>query len=172
MTSSPVAFKSVFVTVGTTQFDKLITKISEKKVLHELKKKGCEKLILQIGRGEIEPPSDSQVPGLEIEYFRFKPDISGDINSADLVISHAGAGSCLETLGAGKCMLVVINDDLMNNHQTELAHQLYKDGHLTYCTCSSLEETLQTLDFSNIEPFPPAETAKFAEFLDRVVGFS
>ena len=45
-----------------------------------------------------------------------------------------GAGSCLETLGAGKAMVVVINELLMGNHQLELANQLHRDGHLFYCT--------------------------------------
>ena len=30
---------------------------------------------------------------------------------------------------------MVINDDLMGNHQLELAHQLSNDGHLYYCNC-------------------------------------
>ncbi|WAQ94271.1 ALG13-like protein [Mya arenaria] len=46
------------------------------------------------------------------------------------------AGSCLETLGAGRKLLVVINEGLMDNHQLELANQLHLDGHLHYCTCS------------------------------------
>jgi len=51
------------------------------------------------------------------------------------VICFPGAGSCLETLGAGKKLLVIINDELMGNHQLELAYQLERDGHLHYCTC-------------------------------------
>lgn len=47
----------------------------------------------------------------------------------------SGAGSCLETLGAGKPLLVVVNDSLMDNHQLELARQLHMDSHLLYCTC-------------------------------------
>ena len=46
-----------------------------------------------------------------------------------------GAGSCLEALGENKPIVVVINEDLMNNHQTELAHKLHSDGHLFYSNC-------------------------------------
>lgn len=49
-----------------------------------------------------------------------------------------GAGSVLETLQAGKPLIVVINDLLMDNHQLELASQLAEDGHLYYATCRSV----------------------------------
>lgn|SRR6218665_2398526 len=46
-----------------------------------------------------------------------------------------GAGSCLEALGARKRLIVVVNEDLMNNHQTELADRLHIDGHVFRTTC-------------------------------------
>ena len=46
-----------------------------------------------------------------------------------------GAGSVLETLQAGRPLIVVINELLMDNHQMELASQLAEDGHLFYATC-------------------------------------
>ncbi|XP_075691951.1 UDP-N-acetylglucosamine transferase subunit ALG13-like isoform X2 [Rhinoderma darwinii] len=92
------------------------------------------------------------------------------MRKADLVISHAGAGSCLETLEARKPLIVVINEKLMSNHQLELAKQLHKDGHLYYCTCSSLGNTLKTLDLSSLNVFPPGHPEIFADFLNKVVG--
>jgi len=46
-----------------------------------------------------------------------------------------GAGSVLEALGAGRPLVVIINEELMNNHQVELADKLYREGHLHYGTC-------------------------------------
>ena len=46
------------------------------------------------------------------------------MKAASFIISHAGAGSIMEGLSLEKRMLVVINADLMDNHQFELAHAL------------------------------------------------
>ncbi|NWX95798.1 ALG13 transferase, partial [Nothoprocta ornata] len=102
--------------------------------------------------------------------FRFKDSLAEELQRADLVISHAGAGSCLETLEEGKPLIVVINEKLMNNHQLELAKQLHRDGHVLYCNCSTLVETLQSMDLSTLKPFPPRQPEKFALFLDKAVG--
>ena len=40
----------------------------------------------------------------------------------------------MEALSLQKPLIVVVNDMLMDNHQTELARQLAKDGHLLYAT--------------------------------------
>ncbi|NXI34524.1 ALG13 transferase, partial [Galbula dea] len=103
--------------------------------------------------------------------FRFKESLAEDLGKADLVISHAGAGSCLEILEKGKPLIVVINEKLMNNHQLELAKRLHRGGHALWCNCSTLVETLQSMDLSTLKPFLPGQPEKFALFLDKVFGF-
>ncbi|KAF3694005.1 UDP-N-acetylglucosamine transferase subunit ALG13 -like protein [Channa argus] len=161
--------KTVFVTVGTTSFDELIEIVTSSGAVQALKARGYERLVLQVGRGSLLPPADS-CPNFRLEAFRFKDSIAEDIRQADLVISHAGAGSCLEVLGAEKPLLVVINNKLMNNHQLELAAQLHIDSHLLYCTCSTLTEKLRTMDLSVLQPFSPGQPKNFANFLDKALG--
>ncbi|RLV98457.1 hypothetical protein DV515_00010783 [Chloebia gouldiae] len=133
-----------------------------------LQSRGYQRLVLQVGRGSLPQPGSSSA--LAVEAFRFKDSLAEDLRSADLVISHAGAGSCLETLEKGKPLIVVINDKLMDNHQLELAKQLHRDGYVLYCDCSTLVETLQSMDLSALKPFPPGQPEKFASFLDKVLG--
>lgn len=159
----------MFVTVGTTSFDELIESITSADAIQALKARGYERLILQVGRGSLLPDPENY-PHVKLKAFRFKDSIAEDIKQADLVISHAGAGSCLEVLGAGKPLLVVVNDKLMDNHQLELARRLHMDSHLLYCTCSTLTETLKTMDLSVLLPFVPGEPKIFANFLNRALG--
>ncbi|XP_074864231.1 UDP-N-acetylglucosamine transferase subunit ALG13 [Carettochelys insculpta] len=162
--------KTAFVTVGTTSFEELIAAVSAPETLQVLRGLGYGRLVLQVGRGAL-APAPLSAPAFALEVFRFKESLADDLQRADLVISHAGAGTCLETLEKGKPLLVVVNENLMNNHQLELARQLYKDGHLFYCTCSTLLESLKSIDLSTLKPFPPGQPEKFAAFLDRVLGF-
>ncbi|CAA7023767.1 unnamed protein product [Microthlaspi erraticum] len=69
---------------------------------------------------------------LVVDHFTFSSSIADYIRSASLVISHAGSGSILKTLKLGKPLIVVVNEDLMDNHQCELAEELQERKHL-YC---------------------------------------
>nr|XP_046477745.1 UDP-N-acetylglucosamine transferase subunit ALG13 homolog [Neodiprion pinetum] len=163
--------KKVFVTVGTTKFDKLINAVTAPEVLQALSNRGYNHLILQIGKSSLDPDCSPRHGFRRIEYFNLSPSIQEQMTSADLVISHAGAGSCLEALEAKKPLIVVTNELLMDNHQLELAEQLYEDGHLYYCNPNTLLELIQNMDLSKLKLFEGNKSDKIVAFIDRVMGF-
>lgn len=160
-------YEKIFITVGTTRFDLLCDYVLSEPVLTALKKIGCKEITFQVGNSSVEP-GVIEKENVKIDIYRFKDSIQDDIRSADLVISHAGAGSCLETLEANKPLLVVVNEDLMDNHQLELAEQLQIDSHLYYCTCDTIISTLSMVDFTLLAPFPKANSLLFVNYLDSV----
>ncbi|XP_018310194.1 UDP-N-acetylglucosamine transferase subunit ALG13 homolog isoform X2 [Mycetomoellerius zeteki] len=157
--------------VGTTKFDDLITTVLSPVVLEALSAHNYRHLILQIGNSKLEPDCTTRYGFHKIEIFRLSPSIGEYIELADLVISHAGAGSVLEALEKCKHLIVVTNDLLMDNHQIELAEQLYKDEHLYYCTCKNLLRVIQTMDFAKLKSFTNDKSADIANFIDKVMGF-
>nr|XP_043621493.1 UDP-N-acetylglucosamine transferase subunit ALG13 homolog isoform X2 [Erigeron canadensis] len=121
----------VFVTVGTTSFDSLVKTVDTDQVKDALLKKGYTHLVIQMGRGSYVPNKSSGEDGsLVVDYFTFCPSIADYLRSASLVISHAGSGSIFETLRLAKPLIVVVNEDLMDNHQSELAEELAERKHL------------------------------------------
>ena len=161
---------SVFVTVGTTKFDLLIETVSQPEVLSVLEHSKYTRLLMQIGKGEYVPRVDKK-SGIAVEYYTLKDSIASDIQQANLVISHAGAGSIFETLTAKRPLLVVVNELLMDNHQLELAQQLAKEGYLFYTTCSRLKDTLVDIDFSNLKPYVKGNPKVIGDYLDKQFGF-
>ncbi|KAJ8974502.1 hypothetical protein NQ317_018098 [Molorchus minor] len=99
---------------------------------------------------------------LKIKYDPYFENFVNEIQSSDLIISHAGAGTCLEVLRQKRPLIVVINEDLMDNHQTELAEQLCNDGYLYYSICDTLCEVLQK-DLSKLKPYPEPDKFLFCQ---------
>lgn len=96
--------------------------------------------------------------------FAFSPDIASYIADADIVVSHAGTGSILDTLRLHKPLLVVTNQQLMNDHQEEVASQFEKEGYLYKLSTDDLaggklEEYLAAFQKGNLTfsslPDPP-----------------
>ena len=65
-----------------------------------------------------------------------------DLREASLVLSHAGAGSILETLSLRKFLVVVVNEELINNHQYELASKMAEEGYCLLYTSPSPRDGL------------------------------
>lgn len=123
---------------------------------------------------------------LSYEMYPFKNSLHADMKQAQLIISHAGAGSIMEGLthantfnekllihcvGSStpsspppschrpspppllKRLVVVINDQLMDNHQRELAEAMSKSGYLMMLTSPNL--LLESHIMDEIEAFQP-----------------
>ena len=106
-----------------------------------MRAEGFSRAMFQIGTGAVEPTaiqaaaaraSTDPLGGapLSIEWLRHSPDLLVFLSQSDLVISHAGAGSILESLRLFRPLLVVINTGLMHNHQSEVAEALERGRYL------------------------------------------
>nr|CAH8841191.1 unnamed protein product [Trichobilharzia regenti] len=139
---------TAFVTVGTTSFDKLINEVNKTKFYEGLTRLGYKNLIIQYGNGSIIPHTSEEgsVENLHIEAFRYKDSLKAEFANASLVISHGGAGVCLQALTpiGSRRLIIVINDSLMGNHQEELALTLLRGKHALVCTPSSLNQLIWT----------------------------
>lgn len=105
----------------------------------------------------------------EVTQFRFKPNLDAELDAASLVISHAGAGSILESLRRRKDLLVVVNDALMDNHQLELAEAMQAKGVLLCTYCAELAAMLDKADFASLLPYPAADHSLFPALVDEQV---
>lgn len=155
---------TIFVTEGSTRFDKLIDQVLSSKFLSRAHESGFKRLIIQAG--------NSIVPNyiahdLEIDIYKYKNDISHDAKNAKLVISHAGAGTCLEMLRLNKKLLIVVNSTLMDNHQAELADQLEQDGYAIVASVDNLVERFAAMQKQrpSLKKFPQ-QTNKFKEIIE------
>ncbi|XP_063241304.1 UDP-N-acetylglucosamine transferase subunit ALG13 homolog [Bacillus rossius redtenbacheri] len=160
----------VFVTVGTTQFDQLVSTIVDPCVLQVLKSRGYNGMTLQTGRGRPPVLVDAEACSLQVQHYSLKASLAEDITRAVLVVSHGGAGTCLEVLEAGKPLIIVVNHQLMGNHQLELAQQLQAEGYAYCCSCDTLADTLRSFDPGALRPFPRGDPAAFARSLDSMLG--
>ncbi|KAF9143371.1 N-acetylglucosaminyldiphosphodolichol N-acetylglucosaminyltransferase catalytic subunit alg13 [Mortierella sp. GBA39] len=168
---------TVLVTVGSTQFDKLVAAASSPSLQHLLTSLGYSHLTIQHGKSPISSTttsttdSTSHESGFQVTTYTYKPSLREDMEQADLIISHAGSGSILEALRLNKKLVVVVNEDLMDNHQQELGDALHEQHYLVCCTVSTLEKTLQAKEYESLEPFPQPDTTRFSNFLDARMGF-
>jgi beta-1,4-N-acetylglucosaminyltransferase len=153
-----------FVTVGSTRFDELIAFITHEDVLKRLKDNGITCITIQHGKSQM--PSTIRPNGLKITAYDYKSSIRDDILNADFVISHGGAGTVLEVLRAQKKLLVVINDQLMHNHQAELAEELSQREYALCCYTKTLLESLVTLFNFQGKKYPDPTPFALANLLD------
>jgi beta-1,4-N-acetylglucosaminyltransferase len=184
--------KTALVTVGTTLFESLIETVTDAFVLGQLRNHGFTNLVIQYGKGTRPKTDHLHNPGtLHIECYDFKPSLQPDLHSADLILSHAGAGTLLEATkllnddvgahvnnnnvsSANVIIVAVINRILMDNHQTELAYALQDTGCL--CVVDTATDLLQAESWDRImtfqpEPFPKGDEDDVPRILNGFFGF-
>jgi len=163
--------RTIFVTVGTTRFDKLIKCVTRPTALSWMRANGYTDLVIQYGKGiKPEIPNDSPIA---IRSYSFQSSLDDDMKEADLIISHAGAGTVMEALRMRKRLVVVINTLLMDNHQAELAHAMAKRGNLSVVEEPVDLEHIETWnDFDAFVPIPHegGNAGDFSSLLNAHMG--
>jgi len=109
----------IFVTVGTTKFDKLVKEVD--KIAPGLRRK----VIIQIGDGTYKPKN--------CRYFNFNPKLNRFLEDADLIISHGGAGTIFEALNMRKKLICIENPNVNDSHQWDLLKKLEDEKYLIWC---------------------------------------
>jgi UDP-N-acetylglucosamine transferase subunit ALG13 len=135
---------------------------------------------------------------LLIRWYRFKPSLKNDMERANLILCHAGAGTLLEALSLShpsdttssthRVINAVINTELMDNHQSELAEELEKRNHILVTKDVDEWATLRGAEsfWKGVNDFVPSpffggssridsasgegRVSNFQQIVDRVIG--
>ncbi|KAF9510637.1 glycosyltransferase family 1 protein [Hydnum rufescens UP504] len=169
---------AALVTVGSTRFDALVDVVLTMDCLHAFRERGYTRLIVQYGNSHWTQPAKEWVEeGIHISAFTFKPSLLEDVENAALVISHAGAGTILDVLRAAKPLIVIPNNSLMDDHQTNspasspgskpLDHSCALFRH----THRDLVEAIRSLEVESMTPFPRYDGSRFQTILDEEMGY-
>ncbi len=107
-------------------FDRLIS------ALDQISQKYNEDIVIQSGQSEFKSKHS--------EIFQFKPrhEIQRLIETAEIIISHGGAGAIREALKANKPLIIIPRlkqyNEHCNNHQLEITEHFSLKGALKMCT--------------------------------------
>lgn len=166
--------RTIFVTVGTTQFTSLVSASSSPSFLSAARALGFSRVLIQHGRGPppaVPPPHPTLAA---LDFYSLKPDISQDLRACSLCVSHAGAGSVFEALRAGLPLLVACNPALADNHQEELAAAMAGGGHCAVAraplSAEGLSADLRATVGARFAPLPAATPGAFAGAVDAACG--
>ncbi|KAK9473622.1 uncharacterized protein V1510DRAFT_414522 [Dipodascopsis tothii] len=159
----------LLVTVGSmTSFDGLVEAVLAPETVAALSVLGYDAIFVQYGvaatsKAKFDALVDRLAavpPALRpaVEGLAITRDLPGLIAQCDTVVSHAGAGTIVDVLrapGGGKKLVVVANESLMDNHQTEVADALSAGGHLLRAASSRAEDVVAALQRAATHAFVP-----------------
>lgn len=144
----------IFVTVGTTPFNSLMKYIDENIKDHEI--------VYQISDGEYIPKNGKAL--------KFVKEIESYYNWADIVITHAGAGSVYKLLEMEKKIIVVPNLERLDNHQEELADFVEKNNYaFKAMKINEIERLLEKIKDNNFSKYMKKSFFVVEEILKELV---
>lgn len=133
---------NIFVTVGTTRFDALVLEcdhLAEASEHEFIVQHANPNLVLNYANGQM-----------------FFDDITERYATAEVVITHAGAGSIYGLLEKGKTIIVVPNFERIDKHQSDIA--VYVENNQYALVCWDLDDLAAMLQRSI--SFVPARYVK------------
>ena len=153
---SSVSGRRCLLTVGTTNFDSLIRHLDAPSnaltFLTLLSSLHFTHLTIQLGGTSRYTPTHLPAlaptlhPPLTLDLLHLTPSLTPLLTSSHLILSHAGAGSIVESLRLHLPLICVINASLMDNHQLQLARALAAQRFLYMATVDNVLEVLKELD--------------------------
>ncbi|GAA5844510.1 hypothetical protein JCM9279_006328 [Rhodotorula babjevae] len=185
-------------TVGSTRFDPLVAAALSASSLAALSSLGVTRLLAQVGNSALPQGwgegACARAGGLTVEVVRFLGDLEDKVGEADLVVSHAGAGSILSFLRPlpsstsatpsfslsrpHRRLVLVPNSTLMDSHQADLADEMEGKGWAVVCRePSELTHTLEQLveeaqqGRAAQHSFPDLDKRKVQHIIDETLGF-
>ncbi|KAJ2783928.1 N-acetylglucosaminyldiphosphodolichol N-acetylglucosaminyltransferase catalytic subunit alg13 [Coemansia javaensis] len=161
---------SVYVTVGSTGFDALVQAVCAPEFMRALGGRGFWRLVVQCGASLARfepPPAVREEFGVTATALAYVDRPQWHIEQADLVICHAGAGSILDALRAGKPTIAVPNRALADDHQRELARELARGGYLAVAEPEDLAQAVSAGAYAGLQPYPRADPRPIGDILDE-----
>lgn len=146
----------IFVTVGTTSFDSMIENIDQ--YFNENKKYNVN---FQIANGNYTPKSGA--------FFSFRDDVDVFYNDADVIITHAGAGTLYQLLEKGKKIIAVPNLERIDKHQVDIATYMERNHYLLVCwDYNEIGDLLKSIHNFKPNPYYKIEFDKGKEIADYI----
>jgi beta-1,4-N-acetylglucosaminyltransferase len=145
----------IFITVGTTPFDTLI--------------RFCDENLDSALEVTMQVSNDASYIPKRFDSFKFTDDIISCYQNADLVITHAGAGTIFTLLEMRKRIIVFPNLDRDDSHQKDLAGVVEKNKWGLVCwSYQKLPELIMSaLNF----PMVPYQRQEFfgGPYIDNII---
>jgi len=164
-------FPNVFVTVGTTSFDCLITWAQDQETTKQFKNLGVQGVKLQIGSSKLYNEGTRTFGNIPYEFYSYKSNLSEDYEWADLIIGHAGAGTVLDVLDRGKTLFVIPNESLMDNHQIELGEFIQSECYGYSSSLDKAHSMMSRIRRGGIQKFPSRNIQGFLEGVEETMNF-